>query len=578
MLKKKYNRMQKNIVFIGIFTLFTIAVNAVSFTASAPKEVGVGQQFQLTYTTDAMAAHDIRVPEMDNFRTLANYESRNQSVSLVNGKATATGTISYTYTLSAAKEGQFTIPAASITVGGKKISSNTVNITVKKGVAKPVQPNTVVKQQNITANNLFLRAIPSCVKLYEHDYLLLTYKLYSAVDLVSVSGQKLPAFNDFLTQETKESNTGQVSVETYNGEQYNTVILYQTVLYPQKPGVLKIGKASFDPVVRVYNEGQMQSVFDDPFQNVKKTLTTPEITLTVEKLPDGKPADFSGMVGDFTIKSSISSIKLQANEPITLKYTISGGGDMKMLPNPKINFPTEIEAYDPKVDVLYNAQGEDINSTKTLEYLVIPRKEGDFTIPAVVLNYFDTKTNSYKELRSDEYEISVSGVAESADENNNNLQSTNGKSVSKTNLTQYLPYAIALFLVILAIILFIFYKKKNKKPLDKNTVLYNQTMEQLTVAKQHLQTNDKEAFHNEMLKILWNYLSQKLSIPLATLTKENVKETLENKSVSSETITEVMNIWNQCEFARYAPTSDAQAMDELYEQMRKIITILHQKI
>ncbi len=556
----------KNKNFIIIFCLFitVFSANAISFKASAPKMVVAGEQFQLTYTIDAGNAQNIRVPEMPLFKILANFQSRSQSTQVINGKASSQTEVSYIYTLVAEKEGEYTIPPATITVAGKKYTSNSLTIKVKKGVLQSAA--TVTKSNAITERNLFVRAIPSKIKLYEHDYLLLTYKLYSQVEIVSLSNRKIPDFKDFIVKEIDESDSKQFDIEEYNGEQYNTIILYQALIYPQKNGTIKIGKASFEPIVRIYSPGQMQSIFADPYQNVRKTLVAPEVAITVDKLPaEGKPAHFNNLVGEFSINTSLSASKAKQNEPLTLTYTISGKGDMKLIEFPKLVFDSNLEVYDPKIDVTYTNNGDDISSKKTIEYLVIPRKEGVFAMPNWTLSYFDTKTNSYKTTNSQIVKLEVTGI----NTNTENLQQ-NQFSTTDESIIKYFLLVIIFILILAVVLFFIFYKKKKQnKPEDNNQILF-----QLESLKDHLQKNDKEKFYDGVLKILWNLLSEKLSIPIAALTKENVLIALSKNGFTKEESDEILGIWSECEFARYSPTSDTQAMDKIYDRIINVIRYL----
>jgi large-conductance mechanosensitive channel len=553
--------MKKNIFLIGLLLFLTNGINAVSFKASAPKTVGAGEQFQLTYTIDVGNAQNILIPEMPDFKILANFQGRSQNTQVINGKASTKIEVSYTYTLLAEKEGEYTIPPASITVAGKKYTSNSVLIKVKKGAT---QSAPVAKSNTITAQNLFVRAIPSKTKLYEHDYILLTYKLYSQVEVVSLSNRKIPEYKDFIVTETEESNSTQFEVEEYNGEQYNTLILYQALLYPQKQGTIKIGKASFEPVVRVYSPGQIHSFFGNRYSEVSRTLIAPEITLTVDKLPaTGKPADFDGLVGSFSIKSTLSATNAKQNEPLTLTYSISGNGDMKLIELPKLVFDSNLEVYDPKIDITYNQKDNDISSTKTIEYLIIPRKEGAFAIPKWTLSYFDTQSNIYKTITSPTIQLEVAGV--SSDTDNQEQTQINSEQL---NTGKYILWSIIIVLI-MAFVAFLFIYLKKKK--EKKTIENNQLTQQLESLKSHLQANNKEQFYNDALKIVWDLLSNKLSIPIASLTKENVQTALSQNGFSQEKTDEILSIWSECEFARYSPTADVHAMDELFERIAKVI-------
>ena len=412
----------------------SVFADDVEFRASAPSQVIVGKPFQLTYSVN-QRAKDLQAPEFADFDYLAGpYTSQSSSTSFVNGKRTSSFTLTYTYTLMATKEGTFTLPPATITVDRQQYTSNGVRITV----LPPDQPQQAQTSQSsqprqssqssqtgasaqTASDNIFIRTIVTKTKVHEQEALLLSYKLYFAgVDVAQFTNNtKLPEFTGFLKQELEQGEI-QTELEHYNGRNYQTAVLYRTLLYPQHSGDIKIEPATFEAVLRVQTRAQVRSIFDDFFgsyTNVTKPLTAPGATIHVEALPAGKPNGFSGGVGSFTMASSISSTDIKTNEAVTIKIDIKGTGNMKLLKTPAIDWPEGFEAYDPKVTNNFKTTASGVSGTKQIEYLAIPRAGGDYTIPAVKYSYFDTQEKAYKTLTTPEYTIHVQRGANDADNN-----------------------------------------------------------------------------------------------------------------------------------------------------------------
>lgn len=606
-----------------IFVLFSIllalsfsAAYAVSFRASAPDAVPMGEAFRLVYSVDESNVKDLRAPEMPAFDVLAGpFESRSSSVQIINGKVNSSTNISYTYTLMPKKEGTHVIPAASIYVDNQRYTSNSVTIRVlpadeHASAGQSSKSNASTKadasiSKNLSNDNIFIRAIPSKTRLFEQDYLLITYKLYTLADIVGFSSTKFPDFNGFLKQEIPLPQNKQLRLESYNGRNYNTVVLYQALLYPQQSGSISIDKANVEAIIRVKTKAQVRSIFDDFFssyQDVKKMLIAPSIKIDVDKLPS-KPANFSGAVGSFSFKSNVSAQEVSVNDAITLKYHISGNGNIKLIKNPSVELPADFEVYDPKINNNFKNTTSGVSGSKTVEYLLIPRSAGDFVIPSYSFTYFDVNARAYKTINTPEYKIRVKkGTGEAA--NNQAVVSsfTNqeqlkvlGKDIRYIKLdivelsdkNNFIFGSVGFYLAfilpfLLAFALFIFYRKHLQLNSDissvKNRKANAVAIKRLKVANQHLVDNKKELFYDEVLKALWGYLSDKLSIPVSNLSKENVSEVLEKHKIVNEDVAEFMDVLSVCEFARYSPSADSHAMDSLYARAIAIISKFQQSI
>ena len=608
-----------SILFLLVGIALTAFADEVVFRAQAPKQVVVGRPFQLTYSVN-QRSRDLRAPEFTDFDVLSGpYTSTSSSTSFVNGKRTSSFEQTYTYMLMARTAGTFTIGPATIKVDGENVQSNGVRIQVlpedeessaqaPQGRGQSTSGNSSSQSSqggNVSSENLFVRTIASKSRVHEQEALMVTYKLYFAnVDVAQLTNNtKLPEFTGFLKQELEQGEI-QTELEHYNGRNYQTAVLYRTILYPQHSGEIKIDPANFEAVLRVQVQQRPRSIFDDFFgsyTNVTRMLTAPGVTIHVAALPSGKPAGFSGGVGRFTLTPSISQTEIQANEAVTIRLDIAGSGNMKLLKTPAIDWPEGFEPYDPKVTNNFNTTTEGVSGTKSIEYLAIPRSAGEYTIPAVKFSYFDIDEKAYKTLSTPEYTILVkrgagepaangsqpSGVIsytqkEDIKQLGSDIRYIDTKKPSAVSRQRsavnyrwiWLWYVVPL---IIALILLVVLRKQIKEAADITRMRYKRAnkvaQKRLKAAAAALKANDKDHFYEEIERAAWTYLSDRLSIPTADLNKENIASILRQKGVSEELIKEVMAVLSTAEFARYAPATD-HAMDDLYADTTNLINKL----
>ena len=607
--------MKKILSILFVCTMAVIAIaQEVEFKASAPAQVIMGKPFQLVYQVN-QRAKDLRVPEFVDFDYMAGpFTSQSSSTSFVNGKRTSTFTLTYTYTLMANKEGNFTIQPATIKVDGTEYTSNGVRITVlppdqaPSGSAINGSTNSVgaagQQASSVNAENLFLRTLVSKTKVHEQEVVLLTYKLYFAnVDVAQFTNNtRLPEFKGFLKQDL-EMGEIQTELEHYNGRNYQTAVLYRTLLFPQRSGDIVIDPAQFEAVLRVRNRAQVRSIFDDFFDSyttATKVLTAPGVTIHVSSLPTGKPVGFSGGVGRFSISSTISDVQLQANEAVTLTLVIQGAGNMKLLKTPVVDWPEGFEVYDPKVTNNFKNTIAGVSGTKVVEYLAIPRAGGTYVIPPVLFSYYDVEEDAYRTLTTEEYTLTIAramGEESNVAVVNNYVQKediqqlgndiryiqTNDLVLPHTSPRRWIAFGSLIFWLcylmpaILAAVLFVIFRKQIKENADITRVRYKKAnkvaQRRLKMAEQLLKQNNKEAFYEEIERAFWTYLSDRLSVPTAQLNKENIAQILAGKGVAQELIDEMLKVLATAEFARYAPVSD-HAMQDLYNDTTKMINQL----
>lgn len=591
----------------------------VTFTARVRggNSVEAGTRFQVEYeVNDALERFSCDV-ESSGLRVLSGPSSSSyMSRSMTNGKTTVSQTTTMTYVMVANKEGNYTIPSASAVVDGKTYSSNQLNIKVL-----PADPN---KQQSasssgktqtrssgnaIDKNDVILSVDVSKSSLYEGEALVATLKLYFRNQQVSnVTDVKFPDLEGFTAQEIDLGDDVQATLEQYRGESYRAYPLRQWLLFPQHSGDIKIKPASLSAIVQVYTG--RRSFWDDPFnvyQNVQVPLTSAERTVSVKSLPAGKPASYMNAVGEFTVKSELTSTQVKANDALIYRVTIEGTGNLKYVREPHPEFPADFEVYDPKTDVKSRTTRNGVSGRKVIEYTIIPRFAGSFQIPPLEFSYFDTKTSSYQTLTTEGFTLEVEKGA------NDNASATGGGSTDYSGTTQErikvlgsdiryihpidpknlkeedaplfgsLLYWMAMMIPALALIVLIFV---NRRRLKLSADLEGQrTRKANKVATRHLRTaaaalkGKKETeFYEAVHKAMMGYVADKLNIQMSDLTTDGIRQQLAERKVEEALIKQCVDVLQTCEFARYAPSSDSQAMDKLYAQADQTIGLLEKNL
>ncbi|WP_444351518.1 BatD family protein [Phocaeicola plebeius] len=603
-----------------LFLLFTIlaawqvkAADKVRFVAEAADVVVSGDQVRLVFTVNSQDIKDFRAPSIKGFDVLMGpSRSQQSSIQIINGKRTSNSSTAFTYILLAGNPGTYTIPAASVEVNGEKVFSNAISIKVlpqdqtsgnsgNNGGGSASSSRSQAAGSRISANDLFITATASKTTVHEQEAILLTYKVYTVVNLRQLYG-KMPDLKGFHTQEVELPQQKTFTLEHYKGRNYNTTVWSQYVLFPQQTGKLEIPSITFDGVVA------QQTISDDPFDaffngggyvEVKKKITTPKVVINVQPLP-AKPAGFSGAVGEFKLASSINATDVKTNDAVTIKLTLSGTGNMKLIGTPEVKFPQDFEIYDPKVTDDYKLTNSGLTGTKTFEYLAIPRHAGNFTIPAIEFTYFDLKSNSYKTLKTEAYNLKVAkgqGNADQVISDFTNKESVKmlGKDIRFIKLGDsslrpkgdfffgtvgyYLCYLIPLLLFVVFAVIYRQKALENANVAKVKTKKANKVAtRRMKLAGKLLAENKKNEFYDEVLKALWGYISDKLSIPVSQLSKDNIEAELTNYGVQEALIAEFIGVLNECEYARYAPGNENEAMDKVYSASVEVISKMENSI
>ena len=584
----------------------------VTFTAQAPKAVAVGERFRITYKVNTRDAKEFRAPDMKDLQILSGpATSTSSSTTIINGQRSENTSVTYTYMAIAPEEGEIELDGATIKAGGKQVTSNKLTIKVlppdqatqagqgQGGAQSSNRQSSGQGSQSVGADDLFMLATVDKTTVYEQEALLLTYKIYKlpSVDLQTMSNT-MPDIKNCHVQQVELPSNKEFNLEHYNGRNYQTMLWSQYVLFPQHSGEVEIPSTTFEGTIAQRVDNNSGDIFDMFFNSsryveVKKDLTAKPIKITVKPLPQGKTSAFYGGVGDFSISSTISSTDVTANDAVTVRVILSGTGNLKLIKTPEMKFPQDFDIYDPKIDNKYTIKGGRQTGNKVYEYLIIPRYAGQYTIPALEFQYFDPKSGSYKTVKTDEYTLNVAkgqGGGESQGSVSyvskedlryvgQDVRFHSTPSRLKSDSSQFFGsllfwLCIALPLVILITVVAI----SRKRVADNANVAKvragkanSVATKRLKIARKLMKENRKDQFYDEMMRALQGYFGDKLSIPVAELSKENIEASLKRRNVPEEPVKQVIGLLDDCEFARFAPGDDTGRMDRLYEEAARVI-------
>ena len=610
--------------FIVCFAPMTMqAQDDPTLTVSTKKQVMVGERFQVVFEANA-EGKNFQAPSFEGFTVVGGpFTSSSSSFSMVNGSMSHTVRCTYTFALQAYQEGTFHVGSATLTVKGKKVSSEPFDIKVIPDDGSHAAPSgggsssgQGQSQQNtsdpqVSGKDLFIRVIPSKKSAYVGEQVVLTYKLYTKVPVSSLSVERMPSYAGFWTKDITDNNGGSLrqTSEYINGIEYTAAEIQKIVVVPQRSGTLPIDPMIIECIAQIRTESNRQrsmdpfeAFFNDPFfnrniANVRKELTSQTLNLEVKSLPEnGKPASFAGAVGNFNFKSEIDKTELSTNEAFTMTLTVSGTGNVELLQMPTPVFPPDFEVYDPKTTMNVNNNANGLSGTKKAEYLVIPRRAGNFTVPAVEFSYFDPSKGTYQTLSSQPYEIKVEKGKGGDEGSSGGIYASNQEGIKylgsdirhiMTGNAHLKPmhtvffgsaayFVVLLVLLVLFVILLFVLKKREQLSQDtaanRNRKADKVARGRLKSAAQFLKAKDQDKFYVEMSQALWGYIADKLGIERSKLSMDTVNETMKAKNVPDELTQQFIDTLNSCEFARFAPGSAEAKMDDLYQRGIDVIS------
>ena len=574
----------------------TMVVGAQSLTASAPSHVQNGENFRLTYTVNTSNASDFRVGDIPDALEIITgpYTSQQSSFQMVNGHTSSSSSITYTFILCANKNGTYTIPAAHVHANGKTVSSNALKVTVSghdtnNGNAPKMHDDNDDRPQMkpagtpISGSDLFIKVSANKQRVHEQEPILLTYKVYTLVDLIQLEG-KMPDLTGFHSQEVKMPQQKSFHVESVNGRNYRCVTWSQYVMYPQMTGDLEIPSITFNGTVIQQNRNV------DPFEaffnggsgyvEVKRSIKAPGLKIHVDPLPK-RPDNFSGGVGKFNISAQLNKTEVKANDPITMRVVVGGIGNLKLIKQPVVTFPKDFDKYDAKITDKTKLTANGVEGNMVYDFLAVPRNQGKYTIPPVEFTYYDISANAYKTIKTQAFDLDVAKGDGSADNSMNFTDEKNqdihaiktGKSVQKDVSSLFfgsIAYWILLALLLAAFIaLMVIFRHRAIENADvvkmRGKKANKVATKRLRAANKLMQTGKQNEFYDEVLRALWGYVGDKLNIPVTELSHDNIAEKLSTQQVDEQTIGKFIEALDECEFERYAPGDAAGNMNKTFE-------------
>ena len=592
----------KRYIFVVLYLVFTIVASAQTISVSAPSHVAVGENFRVQYKIDSQDVDDFR----SNLQTTDGYEviagpstSRSSSFRMVNGHTSSSSTITYTYVLYASKAGTYTLPAAQAKIDGNNVSSKAVSITFSGSAPKGGQSPKMHEDQGgqvrdagsqISGKDLFIEVSANKRRVHEQEPILLTYKVYTLLELTQLEG-KMPDLTGFHTVEVPLPQQKSFHMEQKNGRSYRCVTWSQYVMYPQMTGKLEIPSITFKGIVVQVNRNV------DPFEaffnggsgyvEVKREIKAPALTVQVDPLP-ARPDNFSGGVGRMSISAEANHSQLKAGDPLTITVTVKGTGNLKLMKEPVVEFPSDFDRYDAKVTDQTKVSSNGIEGSMVYDFLAVPRNQGRYTIPPISFTYFDTSANEYRTQQTASFDIVVekgkgqSSAATSyvqdadADIHPMKYGSTRQHEVGKYffGSASFLVAILVPFVAFLTLLVVF-----RKRALDNADVVKMRGKQANKVATKRLKKanvlmskGQGDAFYDEVLRALWGYVSDKLNIPMEQLSRENIQDNLRAHHISDETVDTFLSALDECEFERYAPGDAAGNMNKTFTSAMTAIT------
>lgn len=597
-----------------LLLLSAITAHAVTFRAQAPSQVMVGMEFEISFVLSGSdrSASNISVPQLSGAKRLNNDPMVSQGFSrqiYSNGQGSpsqsSSSYIAYTFRYIASSAGRHTLGPATVTVNGKRYSSQPVTIEVlsspyqsqapQQQQAPPQQQSNVpadlrelieqIAGRDVTSNDFFVKITISKDVVYEQEAVMCHIKLYSRFPLGSFHCTQQPSFNGFLIEDLPLGQNNNAAIETINGAKYITADLKKCILYPQQSGKLTITSGNYDVQLKRYEVvntfwGSMAQ--ETTPANIK--VSSNSETVNIRPLPSPKPANFSGAVGVFDLVTRINPQVFKTYSPATYSIIVSGTGNLKYIQNPVVNMPKQFDTYDPQNKINMSPNGDNMSGNVRFDYMFIPQFEGQYKIPDSYFVYFNTETQQYDSIKVEGYDIKVA-KGEGKPSEHYKLRNMDIRDIDKGHceLSKSQSFFITSFgywfLMLLALTLMIagmvMYRKIEKTHANTRLMRTRRASKlaqrRLKNARALMVKNDRNGFYAETLTALWGYLSDKLSIPVSELSKDNIAAEMESYGFSSNHIDDTMHMLETCEFAQYAPELEKNDMAQVYDDCAALI-------
>ena len=578
--------------FIGM----SLHAASVSFRVEAPSQVIEGNKFSITYVLENSPEYpqNIEIKEIPNCRFLFGPAIMQSSSDITtNGKRRHSSSVRYTYTYRAEKQGSVKISAANAIVGGKTLSTRPMSLEIlppdrsatntsgnRTQSVQVYDIDTQTADKPIGHNDVFVQIVLSKPSAYVQEGVLCSIKLYSKYQISKFLTNVQPSYNGFMAQEVPVQLQGKF--ENVNGENYYSYVVKQSVLFPQQSGQLKISSGSYELTVVQFET--INTAFGRMRSPVEKTikLQSNSASLDVRELPTPRPADFTGAVGNFKVSCVLPENQVRTNEASSVKIVVSGSGNLKGLTMPKFNFPSQFDMYDPQTVVSANPSGSTLTGKVEAEYTFVPQSVGTFKIEGTSFSYFNPASEKYEHVNIEGFNLNVAkGTASNAVRYNHEpMKDILPIYTGEMHLSKDVAYILGgwhnvLFYVVLSVVfLFVAFLYRRTLKLRANEMLMKKkgankiAIKRLKRAKRFLQKGLSDQFYEEMLTALWGYFSDKLSIPVSELNRDNISKELTNYGMYEADIDRIIRILDECEFARYAQSAATAgiSMDKVFAE------------
>lgn len=602
-------------LFLAVLALlFAFSSGAQTISVQAHKVVAEDESFNITFIIDGEEkVTDFKWEPGDDFQLLwGPQKGQSTSIQIINGKRSKTVKSTYTFLLKPVKIGKFTLNRAVATIGGKNITSKAVSIEVVGSQSASVSSQSSPQGQEDSQNSsekstssakstksgpdIFLSLSVSDANVVIGEPLTATIRIYTRVDVAGFENVQFPTFNGFWSQEQASPTNIEFSRTSYNGQIYSAALLKKYILIPQQQGTLTIDPAELVCLVNQRTQSSGSSFFDEVFgtvTTVRKKLVSRAVNVKVSALPEGAPASFGGGVGKFNISAKMSKDSLKMHEAASLIVSVSGKGNISLIQTPKVKLPAEMEAYDTKISDKVSKGG--YSGTKTYEFPFIPRSYGDYVINPITYSYYDVETGKYATIQTDSIKFNVARADDSDDAGvivsapiksdvkslADDIRYINVKKSSLSKVGEFfvgssLFWNLIAFFLIIAVGCWFAFNKIARRRADivgtKNRKATKMAMKRLRVAGGFLQQNLHTAFYEELHKALLGFISDKLNVPLAELSKERIAEIMTKGGVPQSLTESFVGLLDACEFARYSPSSGNEAMAAHYSSALDVIS------
>jgi len=590
-----------HIILLMLVTATMAATAATSFTVEAPRQVVEGNKFNVTFVLKNGDGSNFVAPEVTGAKHIYGPStSHSYSSSWVNGKSSSSSSEEYTMIYKATQGGTIHVGSAKVTAGGKQYTTRPFTIEVLPSGSQPSRqqqsqsssaaptpysdPMNQTADKSVSGKDIFVRIELSKPRVYEQQAVVCTIKLYTKYQVSQFMPTLQPSFDGFLIEEIPMQPSLN-KVETLNGEQYMVAILKKCILYPQQSGKLTITSGNYD--VSVVQFDTFQSIFGTLSKPVEKDIKVKsnQATVNILPLPEPKPASFTGAVGKFTVNTDLTpATGLKTYSAATYRYTIRGTGNIKYIKAPEVKFPEQFDVYDPKTDVTVNPGGGDMSGTVTIDYTFIPQYAGDFSIPEGEFTYFDPDAGQYETVSIPARQLSVA-KGQGSPSNHYRMKNMDIRPIkdgdlhlkhSQSHLVSHWTYWLWFVLPLLAMLALLWYYRKQLR--ERADVKRMRTKRASKVAQRRLKrasalasTGDRSGFYAELLNALWGYMSDKLSIPVSELNKDNINAELEQYGVDEPLRQQAIGLIDKCEFAQYAPQLADSDMNAVLAEAADVI-------